>query len=257
MVFALAAVAALAAFSNTAQAAHTAAEVHMFFGDPNVGAPGAATFTPGANPVAMAEPGDTVWFPLFLQNLAGDFAHNTAGYGLTLMTDEGLQAVVAGTSATQLGVLNGASSVGSADTSLTATIAGGTWVGPDRRSLHTGYQEAIGGLADVIGTAAGAVHVGYMGIEVGAAATDETIPLYLAVATGFGLDAAGSITVGFGWDGAEPNTFRYQNDNADVIGTTPLHTSTVEDASIRVIPEPATFGLLSLGLLAIRRRRNA
>jgi hypothetical protein len=257
MVLAMAAVAAMAAFSNTAQAAHTAAEVHMFFGDPSIGAPGAATFAPGVNPVADALPGETVWFPVFLQNVGGDFAQNTAGYAIDLYTDAGLEGSVGGTSATLEGALNGASAVGASSTALTQSHNETQMPGQlDRTSIHVGMQEQIAGAADVLAPG-GAVHVGYMSVTVGAGATD-TIPLYMGVGqAGFGLDAAGAITVGFGWDGGAPNAWRFQNSNVDVLGTTAGHISSIEDASIRIVPEPATFGLLSLGLLAIRRRRNA
>jgi hypothetical protein len=230
----------------------------MFFGDPSIGAPGAATYAPGVNPVADALPGETVWFPVFLQTLAGDFSHNTAGYAIDLYTDSGLAGSVGGTSAVLTGALNGASAVGASSNALTQlhneTLNPGQ---SDRTSIHVGVQEQIAGAADVLGVGAGAIHVGYMSVTVGAGATD-TIPLYMGVGqAGFGLDAAGAITVAFGWDAGAPNAWRFQNSNVDVLGTTAGHISTAEDAAIRIVPEPATFGLLSLGLLAIRRRRNA
>jgi hypothetical protein len=263
MVFAMAAVAALAAFSNTAQAAHTAAEVHMFFGDPSLTAPMAGdvpTYTPGSNPLAQAESGDTVWFPVFLQSLQSP---DVTGQGISawasdLYTDNGLEGHVTATGASVNGVLMGTSAAGSSDTSLLQNHNETQMPGQlDRRSLHTGMQEGVLDLANALPIGP-AVHVGYMSLTV-VGMLGDTIPLYLGVGGGTWAinPGAPALTVAYGWDGTEPNAVRFQNSAVDVIGTSPGHISSIEDASIRIIPEPATFGLLSLGLLVIRRRRTA
>jgi len=250
------AMAAVAVASNSAFAGHTAAEVLMFLGDGVVNPDGTElpSFAAGSNPSVDALAGDTVAFPVYIQAMVGDQTPQISGYAYdTYASNEGL-VESAGVSLVPFGT--GTSSAGSYD--------GSTAGPPGLTRLTANTFEQIGGATEVIGVADGAVHVGWLNLAVGAGAVDgDAIDLYMAVgANGFGLVAPGTITVAFGWDDVGGhsfsgglNSYRLQNPAVDVIGTSAGHVSTLADASINIIPDPATMGLLGLGLLAIRRRR--
>jgi hypothetical protein len=261
------AMAALAVASNSAFAGHTAAEVLLFLGDGVVNPDGTEgpTFEAGVAPKAVALPGDTVSFPIYVQNMTGDYSHTLVGYSFDSWTSTALLPAVAGASVSHTGVpgWSGANAEGTFDGLTSDAVLLVT-----RLTKRT--YDSVATLAE--GLAGGPVHVGWLNVDVSALALDgDSIPLWLGVGEGAAVGLSGfatnpgppvgAITGAFGWDttGVDGiggvNTYRHQNPLTDVIATTVLHRSTLADAAINIIPEPATFGLLGLGLLAIRRRR--
>lgn len=259
------AMAALAVASNSAFAGHTKAEVLMFLGDGVVNPDGteAASFTAGVTPVVDALPGDTVAYPVYVQVTAGDGTHSMSALGYDLWSSTG-NALITGASAPVSGV------PGWTGPSAAGTFDGATVDGAYRRLTKRSYDTAAGP-GEFVAAPSSAIHIGWVSVDVSAAAMmDDQISLSLGIGEGAAAGASGmaitpvptgGFTVAFGWDatgvnGMEGlNTYRQQAPAADVIGTTLNHRSTLEDGHINIIPEPATMGLLGLGLLAIRRRR--
>jgi hypothetical protein len=267
MIPALAAVAALAVTSS-AFAGHTAIELYQYFGDPVVGnvgdpVPGAPTNgSPLANPDITVPGGAAVWLPIYMELRAGN--------GRPTLASVGFQVYANGT----------APLTNTANTSVTPFSADGstTLAAPGDGTAHP-----AGGLGTMLRdtqfhaktSAAGdpgnaTFFLGWMCVTVGnvpGAWTD----LYFSVSNNSNLTysfTTTSATINSLAFGADPgnaaeadgindglNGWRLQNTNLDVgVGTGLM--STLADATIHVeIPEPATIGLLGLGLLAIRRRR--
>jgi len=256
------AMAALAVASNSAFAGHTAAEVLMFLGDGIVNPTGgeSASFTPLDGPAADALAGDVVRFPVYLQAVAGDQTNTQVAFYAydTWATHANL---LSGVAVTRIPFGTGAGSSGGPGDGAAGPLTLGLET-TSRTSVNT--FEGIGALPEAIMISDGAVHVGWIDYTIGAGAMDgDSIDVYLGVGSNaFGLVDPGAITVAFGWDEAGGqsfsggrNSYRLQNPAVDVIGTSAGHISTLADATINIIPEPATMGLLGLGLLAIRRRR--
>jgi len=258
------AMAALAVASNSAFAGHTAAEVLMFLGDPVVNPDGTEvpSFTAGSNPTAEALPGDMVAFPVYVTVTAGDGAHGLAGYGLDSWTETATAGLITGGSMSVGGIAawTGASAAGTYD-GATASLGLTRLTKRGYDSVST-VSQALG-----IGTTA---FTGWLKLNISAMAMEDDMAVIrlgvgegaAAGASGFALNPTISpITVAFGFDpgGADGigglNTYRFGAPANDVLGTTLTHRSTLGDGKITIIPEPATMGLLGLGLLAIRRRR--
>jgi hypothetical protein len=188
--------------------------------------------------------------------MAGDVGANMAAYDYDVLTDSTLPNDVGTSSASITGVLNGLNSPGThGDNSIVAQPHASVSA-PSRRRIHSHVFEYISELPDLI-PAGQTVHVGYFSLTVEPTTDSYWLPLYFAVgAGGFALDATGPITVAFGWNAGQPEATRFQNPNTDVYGTTPGHTSLMQDAWIFVgNPEPATACLALLGMLTLRRRR--
>jgi hypothetical protein len=263
------AMAALAVASNSAFAGHTAAEVLAFLGDGVLNPVGGevASFTGGATPSVDALPGDTVGFPVYVQNLTGDYAHTLLGFSYDSWTSTASAPLISGGSSPVSGVpaWTGATANGLYDGLTTDAVLLMTRL---TRRAYDSVASPGEGLAT-----GDAVHVGWIVLDVSALAMDgDSIPLRLGIGEGAAAGASGwatnpgapigaLITTGLGWDttGVDGlggyNTFRQQNPLTDVSATALNHRSTLDDGVINIIPEPATFGLLGLGLLAIRRRR--
>jgi len=267
----LAAVLALSAARNS-MAALTGVELHQYYGGALINdAPGDGEIFGGGgdltmNPTIQAMPGDTVYLSIWIKPQLGDKTG-----GLTSIRAYHFE---------QYGVGDGASYVGG-DTRNTDFYSNedepvaGTG-GPhdncaDRLQLvdrmgaaaagDGGFQsDGLGLPFDDAGN--GAFFLGWVAFQAGApgsqldlyfAVPDDGVLRYATNATSGSLN-----TVGYGAnpDGT-PNGARCDNDQADVLGTVADRSSTVADATIVVVPEPTTMGLLALGLLAIRRRRVA
>jgi hypothetical protein len=258
------AMAALAVASNSAFAGHTAAEVLMFLGDGVVNPDGteAGSFTEGGTPMVDALPGDVVAFPVYVRVTPGDGAHGLAGYGLDAWTES-----------TQAGLITGASmSVGGiagwSGASAAGTYDGATVSGTHTRLVKRAY-DSVATVSEALPISGNSVLAGWLTLAVSGGAMDgDMVELRLGVGEGAAAGASGfalnptlsPVTVAFGFaDAADGiggmNTYRFGVPTADVLGTTLQHRSTLIDGKINIIPEPATMGLLGLGLLAIRRRR--
>jgi len=273
----LVALGALIAFSSTVQAGHSPVELNYFFGAGAVNPgspPNQGSYVPNnadalVNQQIMAMPGDIVCLPILVRMLAGN---NASGF----MNTVAVEIFAAGDSSSVAydsgGVFNpfpaGAPNllVGPTAGSGAAHPSGGPGVQLMDTIVVT-RNTAVGGSA--LNVAAGTRLLGYVYVKVlNSAANGDMIDLYFSNSTdvtynnAFGSALTADRTTAFGAAGQPDesdadglNSYRYQDANLDVIGVTLGLVSTLADASIKVIPEPATMGLLGLGLLAIRRRR--
>jgi hypothetical protein len=260
MIPVLSAVATLSV-AGSALAGHTAIELYQYFGDPVVSPvqPGAPTnATPLANPNVVMNIGDTAWFPIYMELRSGNGRPTLASVGFEVYAD--------GTA----GLTN------SANTSVTPFAADGntTLAAPGSNAAHSlgGVGTMLRGPQFHAKSAAspdpgnGTFFLGWMAVDGDSAGTSD---LYLSVSVdatktySFTTTSATLNSLAFGADVGNAseadgindglNGWRLQNTNLDV-GVGAGLMSTLADASITVLPEPTTIGLLGLGLLAIRRR---
>jgi hypothetical protein len=268
MIPVLTAVAALSV-AGSAFAGHTAVELYQYFGDPVVSPvqPGAPTnAAPLVNPDVVMNIGDTAWFPIYMELRTGN--------GRPTLNALGFQVYADGTA----GLTN------SANTSVSPFAADGSVLAA---AAGDGTAHSLGGIGNMLrhtqfhaktapspDPGNGTFFLGWMAVTGNSAGSSD---LYLSVSTdaartyAFATTSATINTLAFGADptnsedtdngqaaGTDQNDslngFRLQNVNLDV-GVGAGLTSTLRDASITVLPEPTTIGLLGLGLLAIRRRR--
>jgi len=268
------AMAAMAVLSSQAMAAHTAAEVHVFFGSGLVNPalnpdgsviPAPAEVTAISSQVTTAGPGAMVVFPIWMRVLPGDGANSVSAFGFRVFNE--------GTTASFSPVAGGAGNDSRAVYPLTSQfIAAGAGSGASHPTIAALKEFRSATFSQVIAVGQnlglGMYFLGWMKVQVSptAHAGDRT-DFSFSVGTGDGsrniaFANAGSLTtVAFGGADAANgsgglNTYRRGNTNADVLGANSDNVSSLADASI-IVPEPATIGLLALGLLGIRRRRSA
>lgn len=263
MVVAMAAAVGIA-FSAAPAVAQTW-EMHQFFGEgslvPPVGIPGLSGMD--ANPVAIAAPGDTVYFPIFLRVVGGDNVFTqvaNARWRVYAVPNGG-----AATASTADQVLVDYAPYTEVETAGDGSTNASGPAGNSQLLGTTGYAGLLGQPAyfrsDGAGLPAtyegtGVYYLGYVGVNVGAAGS-PSIDLYFATLGtngGYSVQSGASNNLAFGWndDTMAPNSEKLGG--GIIAGAGPNQFSTFPDASI--IPEPGTMGLLALGLLAIRRRRN-
>jgi hypothetical protein len=261
-------------------AAHASlAEVHMFFGAPSLNAPPPALPDLGpwnsANQDIHVQPGTKVYLPVIIRPLAGD---NTSGISEVRSARWRLYGVAGG------GGTNANFTSAVADSqyfsfggSYTPGVAAGD--GSTNANGPAGNYQMLGttGLTIVLGQTymrsdgtglpytyptEKAYYVGYSAITVAPGAPiGATLDLSfatLATSNGFVFQSGGLPTGGFGWDPGTnlPNVKRFVDPNLDVLTTLANQFSTLGDARITVVPEPASMALLGLGVLALRRRRS-
>jgi hypothetical protein len=256
------------AFSATAAMA-TQPEYAQYFGTPSFVPPAVGVSTgPNSNPTVDALPGTTVYLPVFLRVLSGDNAPNPT---INFTYNFGVAGVATGSGfTTGGGVHSGVSSVCS-------VVSGGDATHTAPAALGVGATELVdmgcnpapsnNGLRSD-GAAGGGVpqdqfgyYLGYIAVNVGLGASGS-IDLYMHTQSGAHYTSANSAgsnnTVAYGWNSATnaPNVERAGSPMNDVIGTLNGQASTLPDATINVVPEPTTLGLLALGLVAARRRRS-
>lgn len=276
----LAAVAALA-ISSAAQAGHTAPELHVFFGTPAVnpvGAPTASDDNLGNgvtdNPSIDAYPGDIVCLPIMVR-MVGNASQDLRNIVVELFgTGDTNMFSHAGNGAFDIYQGGGAPGVqggGGPGSGGPPTAAGANVPGAGIQMMAPMF--ATRNTADptsLFNTADGIRILGYVYFQVSNSASDgDMLTLRFSNSNDaarqnvWGVAQNANQTIAYGWDagnvegdGDGLNSWRLQDTNNDVVtGTTNGHQSTLGDAKINVIPEPATMGLLGLGLLAIRRRR--
>lgn len=275
----LAAVAALA-ISSAAQAGHTAPELHVFFGAPSVNPVSAPTDADDSlgdgindNPMVDALPGDIVSLPIMVRmvnNATQDLRNivvEVFGSGDTGSFSH------AGSGAFDIyqGTVFGPAGGGGPGNGLPPSAAGANVAGSGVQmmaGMFSTRNQANG--TTLFNTADGIRILGYVYFQVSnAAQPGEMLTLRFSNANAgaqqnlWGASGAANQTIAYGWDagnvegdGDGLNSYRLQDPNLDVLsGFLTGQQSTLGDAKINVIPEPATMGLLGLGLLAIRRRR--
>ncbi len=261
------AVAAMAAFSNRAMAAHTAAELHIFFGS-GVSTAGDIPASPSAgdilvNPAAIVSPGGSVVFPIWMRVLPGDGPTTWFGIGLRVF----------GEGATAASFSNGGNADNPALGGWTPSqrVIPGPGSGaplssvPSLREFRSGQYIVKGGTDSNLGV--GTYLLGYMQVNAAPSAVlNDHIDLSFVTGGGLTTQTNGSTgsatlaTVAFGAGNGTNglgllNTFRRDNTNLDIQGYG--FASNAPDASVTVVPEPTTIALLGLGLLAARRRKLA
>lgn len=267
---------AMAAYSNRAMAAaHTAAEVHVFFGAPvNAdtdipGAPASSDITSNPNFQLNGGTSEMKVLPIWMRILSTTQGANAA----TTMSTIAFRVYSSGDTAFLANAGNGNNSPYAGHAAGGVVDAGpgdGSNLSTDAtlKQFRSGYRRTTSGAQ--IG--AGTYLLGWVKVMGLATTSNKVINLWFTVGqqTGvtFGMTpATGSLnTIAFGAsdntanDGllnSGLNTYRRGNTNQDVVGSVLDLASTLPDATITVVPEPTTLGLLALGLLAARRRRLA
>jgi len=261
------AAAAMAAFSNRAMAAHTQAEIHIFFGSGLVDGIGVIPAAPtpvelSTNPTVALLPGHFVVFPIWLRMMPGDFPTGAlTGVGFRVFDSGSTGSVSNGGNTNNFLWPTGAQTIagsignGATNSTIDPTLS--------LKQFRTGYYNLKGALDANVG--AGTYLLGTMRVDVASGALEnDLVDFWFAtsgdpagsdlVSTGTGTNA----TVGFGANGTGgPDAFRRGNTLLDIQGAN--QSSTIADASVRVlqIPEPMTIGLLALGLIGLRRRQVA
>lgn len=259
------AAAAMAAFSTQAMAAHTQAEIHMFFGSGLVDGVGTIPAAPTAaemtsNPDLAVAPGHFVVFPIWLRMMPGDFAAGA-------LTSVGFRVFDSGNTAS---VANGGNTNNFLWTPGGAAVGGGVGSGATNATIdpsltlkhfRSGYFNVKAATDGNVG--AGIYLLGTMRVNVLPSAQPTDVINFWIASSGdvagqdtisTGTTSNGTMAFGARSDGT-PDTYRRTNTNLDVLGAN--QASGTADASIRTIPEPTTIALLGLGLLAARRRKLA
>jgi hypothetical protein len=257
--------AAIAAFTTQAQAAHTAAEIHVFFGaaqlNPVTLPNGSVLPTAGelvSNPSIDAPVGATVVFPIWAQILPGDGAQTYSSLGFRVFSE--------GTAGAVTNSGNLSSPVYPSTSQFTPAHAGNGSPNssfPTLTEFRSGYFTQVAAGGSNLGQ--GTYFLGYMQVSAVAVGSVD-------FSFGVGADAAslfaGSNTVstintvafGAGAGAGGLDSYRRGNTTLDVVGTVFDQVSAQADAHINVIPvpEPMTLSLLALGgIAALRRRKTA
>lgn len=266
----MAMVAAVACYaSNAMAAAHSAAEVHVFFGAGQVNPstnpdgsvlPGGTELT--SNPAVDANTNQVVLFPIWMRVIAGD------GGAVNNLSSIAFRVWAEGATASFAPAGQGSQAVFSATSQFLAATDGNMTTSHPSFStlklLRGDYYSIKASSAPALGV--GTYFLGWTKVMVKpSAALNDTISLFLSVGDSSttrnitGNQSGSLSTIAFGASSTDGvgglNTYRRGNTNQDVLGNNQV--STEADASIKVVPEPTTLGLLALGLLAARRRRLA
>lgn len=266
---------AVAALTLSASNVFAVAELLQQFGG-NFDGVGIPADGPGnTNPTIDATRGQTLNIPIWMTPLRGDHTSGTFTVIRTFNFEASGRAVV--------GSLNSFTPVGSFNRNIYANCVnqGAAAAGdPDSANLpnsqllfqrmgcnpapaDNGMRNDGAGLAPDRGSA---YYIGYYTISIPAnAAIGDTLEVFMhtplnnqtpPAADPRYTSNASPMHIGFGMNGANPNDERQLAGNPSglVTGTLYDQVSTLADLTIRIVPEPATIGLLAVAVLGLRRR---
>jgi hypothetical protein len=252
-------------------------EINQYFGTPSLVPPVAPQLGVPGNPTFVAMPGQTLYLPVFVRMQRGDA---TAANPLLTSFLYGVSGVpTGGGTATGWTAVGTNQALGTYENPLTDNGAeppqAGVNAPTNNFSLirNMGYQTSPPGTTGVIGVsgstlpptdpANNAWWVGTVAITVPSSATGG-LDLYFRTGINTALSSApygttdqtaGATTVGYGMNGTNPDATRF-GATALLTGRAQQFFSSLPDASITIVPEPGTLGLLAIGLLGLRRRRS-
>jgi hypothetical protein len=259
-------------------------EIHQYFGTPTTSANPSPTGNPGVNPSITVSPGQTVFMPVFIQMQGGDstatpqlltsFLYGVSGVIVSGGPMTNFTPNAAGTATRAQGTYaDSMVDLGNLYGNITGTNAP---TGNFSLVNNMGFQSAPPGTTNIAGsrgftlqpfdTANQAWWMGVVAISTAGATPNTVMDLYFRTGLNTTLSSApygtsdqtaGATTVAYGVNASGNPDFARFGTTAAVVGRAQNIFSSAADARITVIPvpEPGTLCLLSLGFLAMRRRR--